>query len=394
MLNPIDSKHATNKQSLLKTLFFEGPLSYQDICQRQNLSMPKILSLVTELRNENKISESGQGLSSGGRRPVLIGLADNAFYLIGISIGFDKTSVGIMNSQCTLIGQVETLTGNVLSDIQLFDTIGQTIQALIESHHIDSQRIIAIGLEMPGIIDSQQQINRSYFIGFNWHSLSEKWGYPVYIENDTKVRMFWERSFGLAKSLNHVLLVHADEGIGLGMIVNGQLYSGKNGFAGEFGHLPLQHNGKLCRCGKYGCLESIASSQAITEQAKQGLKSGTASLLTSLSHKQSENIDIELVVQAALAGDQFSLSLLAEAAFWLGRGIALLIQLFNPERIILSGHLVEVAPFVLPSIQQAINTFANPITTSETDIVMLQPRTQTCVTAPAAIAFYKLFLPQ
>jgi predicted NBD/HSP70 family sugar kinase len=182
----------------------------------------------------------------------------------------------------------------------------------------------------------------------------------VLVENDAKSRAFAELRFGAARSKKNVLSIHLDWGIGLGIIVNGKLYRGRDGFAGEFGHLPMVENGVLCKCGKQGCLETIASGTAITRMAKEGMMAGRSALLGQLIDHDPNKIEIRKVVQAAIMGDQFSISVLANVGHWLGKGMAYLIQIFNPELIILGGRMSEANQFILPPIQQSIQIFCNP----------------------------------
>jgi len=158
-------------------------------------------------------------------------------------------------------------------------------------------------------------------------------------------------------------------GIGLGMIVNGELFRGHDGFAGEFSHIPLFMNGKLCSCGKSGCLETETSLLMIAEKAKQGLKAGRASLLNQLSLETFEEIH-ENILFAAIRGDQFAVELLSEAGYNIGRGIAILIHLFNPELVVLSGRGSLAGKIWQAPIQQAINEHCIPRLASNTEIEM------------------------
>jgi predicted NBD/HSP70 family sugar kinase len=215
---------------------------------------------------------------------------------------------------------------------------------------------------MPGLIDSKNGINKTYFpIDKPLAAIfSEKFELPVLIENDAKARAFAELRFGGARNMKNVLVLHLDWGLGLGIIVNGKLYKGKNGFSGEFGHLPMVENGVLCKCGKQGCLETIASGTAIARMAREGIKAGRSSMLSTLVQEDLDKIETQTVVQAAVSGDQYTISILANVGFWLGKGLAYLIQIFNPELIILGGRMAEANQFLLTPVQQAIHTFCNP----------------------------------
>jgi len=217
-----------------------------------------------------------------------------------------------------------------------------------------------------------------------------KFGLEVLIENDAKARAFAELRFGLAHAKKNVLAIHLDWGIGLGIIVNGKLYKGRDGFAGEFGHLPMVDNGILCKCGKQGCLETIASGTAIVRMAKEGMKAGRSSFLGQLMEEDPNNVEIRKVVQAAVMGDQYSISILANVGHWLGKGLAYLIQIFNPELIILGGRMSEANQFILPPIQQSIQIFCNPELSNEIEIKVSELGSQAGIQGVAALVLERI----
>jgi predicted NBD/HSP70 family sugar kinase len=215
---------------------------------------------------------------------------------------------------------------------------------------------------------------------------------PIKEKNNGKTikQRFAEQHFGLAKNKKNVLMLQADWGLGLGIIINGKLYSGKSGYSGEFGHLPIVGNGVLCACGKQGCLETMVSAVAISRMAKEGIQKGNLSLITELVQNDLEKIDISIVIQAANQGDQFAISLFTEVGHWLGRGIAYLIQIFNPELIIIGGRVAEASQFILAPIQQAIHTFSNRDISNNTEIKFSELGAKAGTVGVAAYALEKL----
>jgi N-acetylglucosamine repressor len=163
-----------------------------------------------------------------------------------------------------------------------------------------------------------------------------------------------------------VLVLSMDWGIGMGVILDGKLRSGASGFAGEFGHIPLVDGGALCHCGKRGCLETVASGSAIVRIAKAGIQAGQHTLLK----QHVAYLEPEHVYEAAHHGDQFAINTLAEVGTNLGKGIAILTQLFNPELIILGGAVAQAKQFILPNIQQAINTYCMAQLRERTSLVV------------------------
>ncbi|HEY3371068.1 MAG TPA: ROK family transcriptional regulator [Prolixibacteraceae bacterium] len=361
-LNLVLQKNNLQKRKIIKQLFLHGTMSNTEIIRYVKLSTPKIISLLNELKDEGLIEELGQGNSSGGRRPNLYGNKEDAFYIVSISIHLYKTSVSVFNAKNQKIVEERTLPIILSDDTSNIDPIVEFTEHIIQETQIPREKFLGIGIEMPGLVDSETGINKTYLVSDLpvGELFRKKFGMEVLIENDAKTRAFAELRFGAAQSKRNVLAIHIDWGIGMGIIVNGKLYKGRDGFAGEFGHLPMVDNGILCKCGKQGCLETIASGTAVARLIIEEMKAGRSSLLGQLVDEDLEKIEIRKVVQAAILGDQYSISILANAGHWIGKGLSYLIQIFNPELIILGGRMSEAHQFILPPIQQSIHIYCNP----------------------------------
>jgi len=391
-INVVEQKNNSQKRKIIKHLFLYGAMTNTDLCQYVKLSTPKIISLLNELKIEGLIEELGQGNSSGGRRPNLYGNKEDAFYIIGISINIYKTSVSIFNAKNQKIADNHILPLTISHGISIIDPIVDFTESIILEKQIPREKILGIGIEMPGMVDSGTGINKTYMVSELpvAEVFRNKFGLEILIENDAKTRAFAELRFGLARSKRNVLAIHLDWGIGLGIIVNGKLYKGRDGFAGEFGHLPMVENGILCKCGKQGCLETIASGTAIARMAKEGMKAGRSSFLGELIDGDLENIEIRKVVQAAIMGDQYSISILANVGHWLGKGFAYLIQIFNPDLIILGGRMSEANQFILPPIQQAIQIFCNPELSNDIEIKVSELGSQAGIQGVATLVLERV----
>ncbi|HZL10999.1 MAG TPA: ROK family protein [Prolixibacteraceae bacterium] len=386
-MNVVELKNNFQKRKIIKHLFLYGAMTNTDLGKYVKLSTPKIISLLNELKAEGLIEELGQGNSSGGRRPNLYGNKEDAFYIVGISINIYKTSVSIFNAKNQKITDDQILPLTISHGTTIIDPIVKFTENIIQEKQIPHDKILGIGIEMPGMVDSETGINKTYMVSDRpvAEVFQEKFGMEVLIENDAKARAFAELRFGLAQSKRNVLAIHLDWGIGLGIIVNGKLYKGRDGFAGEFGHLPMVDNGILCKCGKQGCLETIASGTAISRMAIEGMKAGRSSFLSQLVDDDLGKIEIRKVVQAATMGDQYSISILANVGHWLGKGFAYLIQIFNPELIILGGRMSEANQFILPPIQQSIQSFCNPELSNEIEIKVSELGSQAGIQGVAAL---------
>jgi predicted NBD/HSP70 family sugar kinase len=358
------------KKQILKTIYFEGPLSNADLAKKLNLSTPNINGILADLIRDKLVTDVGKGRSSGGRRPNIYGLVKNGFYIIGINISLYRTGISIFNSHNKEVCEREYFPIRITQGMQIFDKINFHLKTIIDNSGIDKNKIVAIGIEMPGLVDQKKGMNNTYFLDNEnlYGDLQTVFDYPVYFENNAKVRTFSEQQFGLARGKKNVLVVNIGWGIGLGIITNGRLYEGKTGFSGEFGHLPVIDNGILCKCGKRGCLETVASLTAIAQMARDGLEKSKSSALRKLIGGDLEKIDINTVVQAAQDGDELSAAILTHIGHWLGRGIAYLLQIFNPELIIIGGKIIIADNLIMDPVIQSVLSYTNHIISADTEI--------------------------
>lgn len=388
----VEQKKIGHKKQIIRIIYFKGPVSSAELTRNLPLSTPKVNSLLQELISEGLLKELGPGDSSGGRRPAIYGLVEDGFYIVGITINIYRTIISVFNASNREISGPHYVSVPMKRDFSIFEDINEKLQEILNVLNIPRQKIIAVGMEMPGLVNQELVMNKTYFPEIeNLHlKIAEVFDIPVFFDNDARIRTFAEQQFGLARDRQNVLMVHADWGIGLGLILNHQLYSGKSGFSGEFGHIPMIENGELCHCGKRGCLEAIASVSAVARDARRGLEAGHASLLSNLVDGDFQKIDANLVIQAARSGDQFSISILTEAGKWLGKGITFLVQVFNPEVIIVGGKLAEAGQFLQAPINQALFTYANPDISNDTEVVFSVMGVKAGTIGAAAFAINKL----
>jgi predicted NBD/HSP70 family sugar kinase len=250
----------------------------------------------------------------------------------------------------------------ISSDVNIVDFLFDYANNFIKTSKIDTDKLLGIGISMPGLVSSEEGKNFTYFLtGQESESLQvalkKQFNKPVYILNDAKSACLAEFIFGQAKNKNNVLVISMDWGLGLGIIMGGKMLTGSTGFAGEFGHIPMVEDGELCHCGKRGCLETVASGHALVRKAKEGLARGETSLLRIMIKDDVELLNPELIIEAANRGDQFAINILSEIGINIGKGIAILIQIFNPELIILEGKIADAQKFITTPIQQSINTY-------------------------------------
>ena len=292
-------------------------------------------------------------------------------YLVSVAMDQFVTKIAIIDMRNNFVSAVEKIILPLPDNPHALEVLREKIATVIDSSGISKEKFVGVGIGMPGFVNVKKGINYSFLPLPNNKSItkhiSEKIGLPVFIDNDSSLIALAEHYFGGARGEKNAMVVNIGWGIGLGMILNGELFRGHEGFAGEFSHIPLFLNGKLCWCGKVGCLETETSLLLIIEKAREGLKSGRLSKLNSPPFEDLE-LTFEGIIKAIEDGDQFAIELFSKAGYNIGKGIAILIHLLNPKKIILSGRGSSAGQIWLAPIQQALNEHCIPKLLQSTDI--------------------------
>lgn len=368
----VERKKYLQKIKIIQNLYFQGPQTNTAICEEFSISSPTSVRLLNQLIEEGWIKKEGRGKSAGGRKPDLYQLQEDCFYVLGIQLERFEIKMGLFDNQNKKIFGFDDIPFQIEKEVGLVDHLFEQANELLEKSGIKLEKLLGIGISMPGLVSSQEGKNFTYFLNEEESEsleqlLKKRFSKPVFILNDAKSACLAESNFGLANRKNNVLVISMDWGIGLGIIIDGKVYQGSSGFAGEFGHIPLIEDGLLCHCGKRGCLETVASGMALSRMAKEGIQAGEGSVLKKFQGRD-EKIQPKSIIEAANQGDQFAINMLSEVGIHLGKGIAILIQLFNPELIILEGKFAEAKQFITIPIQQSINTYCMAQLREKTDI--------------------------
>jgi predicted NBD/HSP70 family sugar kinase len=365
-------KNSLYKKRIIRELYFTHTLSCSDLSTQTRKSLPLTTKMLSELIEENYIIETGYAPSTGGRRPLMYSLRPDIMYVVAVAMDQLFTRIVIMDMQRKHVTAIEKIELHLANNPQALDTLSARIDHHIQKSGIKKDRIAGIGIGMPGFVDAKNGINYSFLETGDrksiTHHITNTVGIQAFIENDSSLIALAELSFGAARHKKSAMVVNLGWGIGLGLILDGNLFRGSNGFAGEFSHLPLFSNNKLCSCGKSGCLETEASLLVVVEKAEEGIRKGRLTLLN--KQDLAENFDqaSQAVINAAEKGDKFAVELLSEAGYNIGRGVAILIHLLNPETIILSGRGSSAGKIWQTPIQQALNEHCIPRLATNTQI--------------------------
>jgi glucokinase-like ROK family protein len=364
-------KNKALKRQIINQLDQNGQTTITELSKELNTSVPKITSLVNELIEDGLIKDNGKFDSTGGRRASVYGLVADACFFIGVDVKRYYVNLGLLDFKKHLVTLQEKIPFKLENTQESLQALLDIIRAFIQEQLAGiKERVLGIGINLSGRINHTTGYSYSFF-HFHEEPLSEiiqkEIGIPTFLENDSRAMAYGEFSFGEVKNARNVLFVNMDYGIGLGILVDGRLYYGKSGFSGEFGHIPFFDNEILCHCGKKGCLETEASGLSLIRKFKEKIAQGSTSSAMK-KKKDAGEINLLDIIQAAKNEDVLCIEILAEIGEKIGKGIAMLINIFNPEVLILGGTLSETGDYLRLPIRSAVNKYSLSLVNSDTQL--------------------------
>jgi predicted NBD/HSP70 family sugar kinase len=391
----VEIKSYLNKLKIIKNLFVKGPNTASEICDEVGISLPTVNALLGDLMNSGAVIKQGRAESQGGRKPDLYRLEADAFFVLSVDLSKYSICLALYNCNHELAFQKEDHKINLNNEKETFDQLCKLIEQYLERSGIPSEKVIAMGFSMPGLVDSIGGVNYTY-LRFGKKTLLEnlelRFQKKIFLENDARAMTLAEYKFGSEHTHKNVLGIFIGWGIGLGIIIDGKIYQGASGFAGEFAHSPIFESKEIsCTCGKKGCLEAVASGTSIVRLALEAIKLDSDSILSRMVRERQGDLVPELVVEAALAGDQRAITILSETGLDLGRGISMLIQLLNPELIIIGGSVAEANQYLITPIQQALNIYSMAKSRENTKLALYQLGKDVGLLGGVAVVNEKLF---
>lgn len=358
------------KEKILVYLYYLKELSIAGLSKSLAKSTPIVTKAINELLEQHVIVDKGLAASTGGRRAALYALNDHADQLI-ISVSVDQfyTSIHLSNLKQEVLAETVDIRLD-LRDESAGNDIVEHIRKFINTHKLKSSKIIGIGISMPGFVNASLGVNDSFAdnnpLHHLKHNIEKKLNIPTIIDNDSHCVAWAEKEFGSGVDSTHTLVINLNWGVGLGIIINGEIFTGATGFAGEFSHIPLSDTNSLCSCGKRGCLEVEASLKSAIEQTELAIQQGEYSIYSTLIKTMSNKNNA--LIEAAKIGDQLVIYNIGRIGFMIGKGISTLLHILNPNKVIISGRGAEIGHILGPQIQNAINEFSIPRIAKMTEI--------------------------
>ncbi|MFL5788901.1 MAG: ROK family protein [Flavisolibacter sp.] len=364
-------KNINLKKAVLSYFANIGNATIADLSKELNLSPPKVTNLLNDLIEDGMVQDNGKIDSVGGRKPVLYGLIPDSALFIGVDVKKSHLNIGLSDLHKNIVQSAEKLPYKLDNSKQSLDDLCELIEQFIQNAPVPREKILGIGINLSGRINKDSGYSYSFFY-FEEEPLAKiiesRLGIRVFLENDSRAMAYGEYSSGVVKAERDVLFLNLDYGIGLGIVIDGQLYYGKSGYSGEFGHIPFFDNEILCHCGKKGCLETEASGWALVRIFREKLKEGYSSSLT--SDKTPDEIQMDDIIYAANHDDVLAIELIEKIGSHIGRGIAQLINLFNPQLVILGGSLSATGEYIRLPIKSAMNKYSLNLVNNDTQLKM------------------------
>lgn len=346
------------KDSVLRLIWREHQISRAEISRHLGLSRSTVTEIVKELLKAGLVAEVGIGKSSGGRKPIVLQFQDDAKVILGIDIGATHVSVAMTNLRGKLLFWKEK-DFSVREDVEgTYKLINELCNESLSSRNLNYDKLLSIGVAVPSPVDPIRPEYLAETIIPAWHGksglerLREKYNVPVYLDNDANLGALAEHWWGAGKNVNDLIYIKISSGIGAGFVFDGKLYRGSKGIAGELSHMPIDPNGRLCGCGLRGCLATVLSAWALKERVKA----------LSILHPDSSLVNCEAgitdIENAALNFDPLAIQIVSEATSYLTSAITSLVNLMNPELIVIGGSLSKLGELVLKPIREKIEATA------------------------------------
>jgi predicted NBD/HSP70 family sugar kinase len=367
---------AINRSKILETIRTIGMISRIDIARTTGLSQALVTGLTADLIKEGLILEKQSGEYEGGRRPMLLALNPEGAFVVGVNLSITELSVVIVNFEGVVVASyTQSLEPIQHSVSEIAASVVGAVQACIWEANFAKEQVSGVGIGLPGLVDPDSGDIR-FLPNYGWQNVNLKelvqsqLNHPCYIDNSSNTLALAEQWFGEGKGVDNFLVVTIENGVGLGAVINGRIYRGQEGIAGEFGHITINPDGPECRCGKKGCVEAYAGKIAIMRDARQAV------LDEQWDCENPDHFTYEDVVGAAQNGTAVLRQLFNRAGRMLGVGISHLVTLFNPTKIIITGQGVRAGDLIFDAMDSTLDTYLSDKFGRRTTQIIVQQWTE------------------
>lgn len=388
------TRSAAMKKKIIEYYLYNQSSTLPDLAKELNISVPTATKFVSDMLDDGYIISYGKMETAEGRPPTLYGLNPDSGYFIGVDIKKFSINFALMN----LIGGIIETRMDVKCQLEntpeglelLCDHIRDFLQAI----NIDQKKILNIGINISGRVNPESGYS---FSQFNFEErplaeiMTERVGVAVSIDNDTRAMTYGEMVKGVVKGEKDIIFINLSWGLGSGLVFDGKLYKGKSGFSGEFGHFGVFDNERLCHCGKRGCLETEVSGEALYRELLHCVHEGKQSILSERIEHDEASLTLPDIVEATNREDLLCIELTEEIGQKLGRYLAGLINLLNPELVVIGGVLAQTGDYILQPIKSAVRKYSLNLVNKDSAIVLSKLQEKAGVVGACMLARSKMF---
>lgn len=388
------SKSAFIKKRIITYYIYRGSSTITDLSKELDLSVPTVTKFINEMCEEGYINDYGKLETGGGRHPNLYGLNADSGYFIGVEIRKFGINIGLINFKGDMVELKSDIPFSLENTPEKLDELCKLIRNFIQKTTVNPEKILNININISGRVNPESGYSFSIF-NFSEQPLAEilteKIGYQVCIDNDTRAMTYGEYLQGCVKGEKDIIFVNISWGLGIGIIIDGKIYTGKSGFSGEFGHINAFDNEIICHCGKKGCLETEASGSALYRILQERIHKGESSILSQRFINKSKPLTLNEIIAAVNKEDLLCIEIVEEIGQKLGKHIAGLINLFNPELVIIGGALAQTGDYILQPIKTAVKKYSLNLVNKDSAITVSKLQEKAGIIGACMLARIRMF---
>jgi glucokinase-like ROK family protein len=359
-----NSKNLNRRLILDLVRFTPGGISRAELARQTDLTRAAITTIVNDMVKEGLVREGGNGLAEGRRRPIILEINPERGIVAGVDMGATHLTVLVTDFAAQVISEEEVAFDISRGPEKCLAELDERVRDLFSKNGIKISDILAFGVGVPGPVVAEAGMVSTPPIMPGWHNypirdhLERLWGRTVSLNNDAELGALGEWAYGAGRNERHLAYIKVGSGVGAGLLLDGRIYGGATGSAGEIGHTTVLDGGPLCTCGNSGCLEALSGGSAIARKAREAIRSGKRTHLASI--KPVDAVTARDVTTAARLGDLVAQQIVSEAGTYLGIAVASLVNLFNPTVVVVGGGVSQMGDLLLEPIRQAVRERSLP----------------------------------
>ena len=390
----IGSKNALLKKKIITHYIYNGCSTITDLSKELDLSVPTVTKFISEMCEEGYINDYGKLETSGGRHPSLYGLNPESGYFIGVDIKKFAINLALINFKGDMLELKMNAPYKFENTPEALEELCKLIKDFIAETEVKLEKVMNICINISGRVNPESGYSFSMF-NFSENPLADvlrkKIGFPVCIDNDTRAMTYGEYMKGCVTGEKNIIFVNISWGLGIGIIIDGKIYTGKSGFSGEFGHINVFDNEIICHCGKKGCLETEASGSAFHRIFLERIKNGETSILSERLKEKNKALTLDELIAAACKEDPLCIEIVEEIGQKLGKQIAGLINIFNPELVIIGGTLSRTGDYITQPIKTAVRKYSLNLVNKDSAILTSKLKDKAGIIGACMLARSRMF---